>query len=105
MPKTTLEERIQSHAEQIKRLKALQHKQESRERAAKLKQERTSNNRRKILVGALILEEVKENEQRTAELMRKLDIFLVRSEERALFGLPQKAEQGKSKETPQPISA
>lgn len=105
MPKTTLEERIQSHAEQIKRLKALQHKQEARQRAAQSKQERANNTRKKILVGAMILEEMKENEPRKAELMHKLDAFLVRDDERTLFGLPQKAEQGKTKEAPQPISA
>lgn len=55
------------------------------------KKERTSDTRKKILVGAYFLEvKYKDKED---ELKKLLDGFLVRDNDRALFGLPPKSDE------------
>jgi hypothetical protein len=57
-------------------------------------QERKQDVRRKILLGAFILEEAKK-EGKVDELYQKMDGFLVRNSDRVLFNLPptEKAEE------------
>lgn len=50
-------------------------------------QERKIDTRRKILVGALVLEWVRQGQWKEEDLLRALDGFLVREHDRALFGL------------------
>ena len=56
---------------------------EAREKTAAKKQDL----RRKILVGAFVLEEA-ERDGKVAELYQKMDKFLLRNSDRVLFGLP-----------------
>ena len=51
-------------------------------------EERTKDTRRKILVGAFILDRAGRDEQYQGWLIKELAGFLVRPNDRALFGLP-----------------
>jgi large subunit ribosomal protein L7/L12 len=67
----------------------------NRENAEKRKRE----NRKKVLVGAMMLDMVKKGEWQESELQRRMDAFLTRDAERALFDLqplPKKAEAEKA---------
>lgn len=60
--------------------------------ASQRKRARAEDTRRKVLVGAAMLASVKDKPGKEAELRALLDAFLVRPDDRALFGLPAKAE-------------
>lgn len=88
---TALDERIKAQEDKLKQLKALKQKQEAQKRAAEAKRNRTEDTRRKVLVGAMMLEHMEKNEATKASAMAKLDAFLTRDDDRALFGLSPKA--------------
>lgn len=76
--------------EKLRKLKEQKQQLENRikmEQTRLQKKERQEDTRKKILVGALFLEEYKNN---MPELTKKLDKFLIRSNDRELFGLPSK---------------
>jgi hypothetical protein len=50
--------------------------------------ERKSDTRRKILAGAAVLQWAKQDNEFSSRLMTELKTFLVRDDDRALFGLP-----------------
>ena len=50
--------------------------------------ERKSDTRRKVLAGAAALEWAKRDNEFSSRLMAELKAFLVREDDRALFGLP-----------------
>lgn len=50
-------------------------------------QARKDDNRRKILIGAMMLEKVKQQRYSEADLLDEMSRFLTRDNERALFGL------------------
>ena len=50
--------------------------------------ERKSDTRRKVLAGATVLEWAKRDNEFSSRLMAELKAFLVRDDDRALFGLP-----------------
>ena len=50
--------------------------------------ERKSDTRRKVLAGATVLEWAKRDNEFSSRLMAELKRFLVRDDDRALFGLP-----------------
>ena len=50
--------------------------------------ERKSDTRRKILAGAAVLQWAKKDNEFSSRLMTELKSFLVRDDDRALFGLP-----------------
>lgn len=73
-------EKMKKQLEQIKaRIKAA----ESRE----AKKKRTEDTRRKVLIGAIVLEEARKNPQFKARLTGLLHERLTRPHDRALFGL------------------
>lgn len=86
---TTIEERIKQQEEKLKQLKALKQKQEARIRAAQSKKERADDTRRKVLAGALLLEIMNESAENKNRFTARLDKFLTRPVDRALFGLPE----------------
>jgi hypothetical protein len=76
-------QRIENIERKIKRLKARKAAEE-----AKLKrQAKKEDTRRKILIGAYYLNEAEKNDT-VAELYRRMDGFLIRDNDRELFGLP-----------------
>lgn len=85
---SSIEDRIKAQEEKLKQLKALKQKQEAQKRAAEAKRTRTEDTRRKVLVGAMMLEHMEKNEATRSSVMAKLDAFLTRADDRELFGLP-----------------
>ena len=76
-------QRIENLEKKIKRLRARKAAEE-----AKLKQQaKKEDTRRKILIGAYYLNEAEKSDT-TAELYRRMDGFLIRDNDRELFGLP-----------------
>src|SRR5262249_37760501 len=59
-----------------------------REKAGLVEQGRKRDARRKIVVGAMVLGQVERGEWPRAQLLEKLDAYLTREHDRALFDLP-----------------
>jgi hypothetical protein len=86
-------EKLKKQQEQLKaRIQSLEAGQKTRERKKDMQ--------RKILFGAYMLQRVKEGDRVALELQAKLDGYLTRAHDRALFDLPPlpKAEEGKAAE-------
>lgn len=60
--------------------------QKALKRATEAKANQVCDTRRKILIGAMMLEQMEKNEAAKAIVMGKLDAFLTRTDDRALFG-------------------
>ena len=84
---TTIEERIKAQKEKLKQLKALKQKQEALTKTKQSKQERAVDTRKKILIGAMMLEHMGKNEATQANIIGKLTAYLTRKDDRELFGL------------------
>ena len=87
-------ERIKAMLQKLEALKAEEARLERKRKAALSKKERAAETRRKILVGALILERVERGDWPRERLMAMLDAGLSRVDDRALFGLAVAAVQG-----------
>ncbi len=90
MPK--LDEKIAAAEAKVKQLKVRQRQIETRKRSLAVKNERGKDLRRKILVGAIVLEKVKAGEIPKEDLRRWIDPKISRADDRALFDLPAKSE-------------
>lgn len=80
-----LEERIAATEQRLKSLKAEHARSVTRQRARDAKQDRQDTLRRKILVGAVVLELVERGEIEGSVLAKWLEGALTREEDRALF--------------------
>lgn len=84
-------ERVKKLKEQKKMIEQRLRKQQNSDR----KKERKDDTRRKILAGAWLLDEMNQREDFKEFVYKKLDSFLTRPADRALFGLPlSKGESG-----------
>lgn len=83
-----LNAKIEAQAEKLRKLKEQKAKAERRARMAQQKQERAKDTRRKILLGAMLLEKIKRGESDPDRIRNALDPFLLRNADRELFGLP-----------------
>jgi len=89
-----------SRKSDIERAEALRQQRAKIERklavieAAQRKRARAEDTRRKVLAGAMLLHKAESNPDFQTDLLRQLDGFLVRPDDRALFGLPPKPETG-----------
>lgn len=81
------EEALKAAHDRLKEAKALKQKQEARKRATLAKAERTADTRRKVLIGAMVLAQVENGDWPKDRLMAKLNSYLVRDQDRALFDL------------------
>jgi hypothetical protein len=88
MPK--LEEKLAAAEAKVKQLKVRQRQIEARKRSLATRNERGKDLRRKILVGAIVLERVAAGEIPKQDLHRWIDSRLTRPDDRALFDLPVK---------------
>jgi hypothetical protein len=79
--------RIDALEQRLKQLKVKQQRIEARRRSLESRRARRDELRRKILVGAIVLEKVEEGGFERATLMRWLNVALTREEDRALFEL------------------
>jgi hypothetical protein len=73
--------------ERLRQLKAREQAVEARRRSLESRRLRKDDTRRKILVGAIVLAKVEQGELPEARLRAWLDAALVRTDDRALFGL------------------
>lgn len=81
-------EKLKAKREQLREKDKAIGKKLRREYGVRLAKARKDDARQKILIGAMVLDRVKQGLQDEGELKRLLDAFLVRDRERALFGLP-----------------
>lgn len=98
---TTTQEKIDAIMAEAKRkaaqLRAKEEMIEARKLQALIKGKRSDDTRRKILSGALVLEMMEESEDTKNRFMLRLDKFLMRADDRKLFGLePKEAAPGAS---------
>jgi large subunit ribosomal protein L7/L12 len=82
------EQRAKDAAKQLQQLKAKRELIEAQKLTKMLKGERSDDTRRKILAGALTLELMERDEATRQRFMDRLDKYLTRKDDRALFGLP-----------------
>jgi len=82
------QQRVRDLEDKLKQAKALKQKAEARIKVKESKKKRADETRRKILLGAMMLDQMEKNEATKTSVMGKLDTFLIRPEDRALFGLP-----------------
>jgi hypothetical protein len=84
----TEQERIEAYRKKIAQLEAKAELKENRQKAEATKGLSAADTRRKILIGALIQEDMGKNPEMKKNVLSKLDAFLVRPNDRALFELP-----------------
>jgi large subunit ribosomal protein L7/L12 len=82
------EKRANEAAKQLRQLKVRRDAIEARKIHSLLKGQRAEDTRRKIIAGALVLEMMEKDETVRQRFMQRLDSYLTRPDERALFGLP-----------------
>jgi large subunit ribosomal protein L7/L12 len=85
----TIEDRIKTAEERLKNLKTKHARAKARARTAASRTARRDETRRKILVGAVVLERVEKGELAASELNAWLAPALSRAEDRMLFDLPE----------------
>jgi hypothetical protein len=85
---STIEDRIKSAEERLKKLKVKQARAKARVRTAQSRTARREDTRRKILVGAVVLSRVEQGLLEVSQLREWLMPALEKEEDRALFDLP-----------------
>lgn len=86
MPK--LDDQIATLQTKLQQLKLRQQRVDARKRALLQDRERKTETRRRILVGAVILEKMRSGEMEAKTILAWLDQALSRAGDRALFDLP-----------------
>jgi uncharacterized protein (DUF3084 family) len=85
MPK--LDDQISALQTRLSQLKLRQQRLDARKRAIEAQRERKTETRRKILVGGIVLEKLRQGEIDGEQFRGWLDQALTRADDRALFGL------------------
>lgn len=96
---TSIDTKIQQAEERLKQLKALRQQQAARARALESKKARQEDTRRKILLGAFVLDAggLSPSAAGSFEVRgRRFSEWLQREDERALFGLQPLPEPGEN---------
>lgn len=83
-----IDERVAILEAKLKEAKSQKAALEQRQRALTAKKERADDTRRKVLLGALMLDLWAHKKGNESELRKELDGFLTRPGDRELFGLP-----------------
>lgn len=96
MATTAIEDKIKAAAEKLAKLKDAKRKAEVRQRSAESKAKRDADHRRKILLGAYLLNKMSKDEKTAEKVKVALGEYLQADRDRALFDLPPKAEQAAS---------
>lgn len=89
-----IDAKIEALQTKLKQAKALKAKQEAQKRAKASKEERAKDTRRKILAGSMLLSAWDKNPDAKAQGIARLNQFLTREDDRALFDLPPIQPQG-----------
>jgi large subunit ribosomal protein L7/L12 len=79
---------VETLKEKQAQIQAKQEKIEARKLTALMKGKRSSDTRRKILAGALVIEIMEKDEAVKIKFMNHIDKYLTRDDDRALFELP-----------------
>lgn len=95
-----LDESIAGQRKKLEQLKARKQAIEARQRTRLKGEERRHDTRRKVLLGAMLLEQMQRDENVQRNLNAQLDAFLVREQDRALFGLPPRLVAQESNDAP-----
>ena len=85
---STLDDKITELETKLKQAKAKKQQIEARQRTAESKAKRTVDTRKKILIGAAVLNKMETDPGFHPRLTSMLDAFLTRPDDRALFDLP-----------------
>lgn len=84
---TKLEATIEAQQKKLAQLKAQKQKMEALHKAKLTGLARRQDTRRKVLAGAFLLELMAKDTEFQKQMLGKLSTFLVRPDDRALFGL------------------
>jgi hypothetical protein len=82
-----IEDTIAALEIKLKQAKAKKQKMEAMKRAAETKAQRAQDTRKKILLGAFLLDRMEKSPEYAAKVMPGFDAFLKRDDDRALFDL------------------
>lgn len=91
-----IEDTITALETKLKQAKAKKQQIEARKRAVEVKAKRSQETRKKILLGAFLMDRMEKNPDYAAKAKPGIDAFLKRDDDRALFGmapLPKPAEK------------
>lgn len=83
----TIDEKIKVLEEKLRQEKAKKQKIEARKKHLESKAQRAADTRKKILIGAFMLERMEKNEETKTKLIGQLDQYLTRADDRELFRL------------------
>lgn len=82
-----IEDKIKALEEKLKQAKAFKQKIEARKKSVEAKAQRSQDTRRKVLAGTLVLGMMGNDESTRQRFTDRLNKFLTRDDDRALFGL------------------
>ena len=88
---TSIDARIKAQEDKLKQLKAQRQQMEARKRAAAAKITRQRDTRKKVLAGAMVLQMMEGDESTRQRFIQRLEAFLVRNDDRALFDISPKS--------------
>ncbi len=83
-----IDDRISALEAKLKTIKNQKIAMEQRRVAAEKKREREHDTRRKILIGAMVMDRIDSGKMTEGKLREMLEEFLTRDKDRVLFGLP-----------------
>lgn len=98
----TIEEQIEQAKQRVKQLEVRKQKIEARKLHLLIKGKRSDDTRRKILAGALVLDMMEKDEAARKRFFERLDKYLKRADDRALFGLSPLPDEDRSTQAIQP---
>ncbi|MDO9420423.1 MAG: mobilization protein [Herminiimonas sp.] len=90
---SSIEERIDAQQKKLAQLKAQKTRLETVQKVREAKVARTEDTRRKILLGAFFLEQMRRDASMDADIRNGLDKWLTRPEDRVLFSLSMQMEK------------
>ena len=93
-----IEDKIKALEEKLKQAKAQKAKIEARKKAAEAKVQRSQDTRRKVLAGDMVLDMMERDESDRKRFLERLDKYLTRVDDRALFNLQVTATESPKKE-------
>lgn len=83
-----LDARLEQAAKKLAELKALKARQDAKRKVEEGKEKRRLDNKKKILLGAYLLDRMERESGFQDKVMPRLNEFLVRPADREIFGLP-----------------
>jgi GTP-binding protein EngB required for normal cell division len=82
-----IEKKIEAQLEKLKQLKAQKQAIEAREKTKQKEQDRKDDTRRKILLGSMYIQKMRNDENFSAQVLTQLDKYLTENRDRQLFDL------------------